>query len=77
MNWQEKKYWKLRASLEELLRVEDEDVTKNPLLNEFLDIFAKLALNYQTHGAEAMYEQTKFEMLKEKGVAILHPKKKP
>jgi len=76
MTLEQKKYWKLRAALEELLRVEEEDVAVNPLLEEFLDIFARVALSYQVHGAKSMFEQTKMEILKKRGIAILKPRGK-
>lgn len=76
MTLEERKYWKIRAALEELLRVEEEDIFANPVLEEFLDVASKIALAYQVRGATSMLEQTRAEMLEAKGISMLKPRPK-
>jgi hypothetical protein len=73
----EKKYWKIRAALEELLHVTDADVEKNPDLRDWLHCSAQLALKFQTEGADAVFDQSKSRHLQDLGIAILRPLKKP
>lgn len=73
----EKRYWKIRAVFEELLRVTDEDIEKNPDLRDWLHCSAQIALKYQTDGSDAIFDQSKARHLKDLGVTILKPKPKP
>jgi hypothetical protein len=75
MTDREKKYWKIRTALEQLLRVEDDDVKVSPLLEEFLDVTAKIILLYQVDGAIKVLHKGRTEQLERMGVAILKPKK--
>jgi hypothetical protein len=61
----EKKYWRIRAALEEFLHISEEQVAQNKDVQDFLDIMAKKVL-----------AAGKDKQLEEMGIAILRPKPK-
>jgi len=72
----EKKYWRIRAALEEFLHISEEQVAQNKDVQDFLDIMAKVAFRFQTEGAEKVLAAGKDKQLEEMGIAILRPKPK-
>ena len=73
---EEKTYWRVHAALQELLRVTDEDVDKNPHLKQLLHAVANVARMYRTHGAEAILQDNRTKVLADLGVPTLRPRKK-
>lgn len=73
----EKKYWKIRAAFEELFHVTDEDVAKNPDLRDYLHCATQVAMQFQSEGADKMFDRSKARHLQDLGVTILRPPVKP
>lgn len=76
MTEDEKSYWRIHAALQEILRVTDEDVEKNPLLKQLLHSVTFVARQYRVHGAEAVRQDTRDRTLTEMGIPVIKPKKK-
>lgn len=76
LSTKEARYWRLRASLQELLGVSDEDIERNPDLKNFLDIVSNVALIYKEKGADYILEQNRRKDLEATGVIFLDSKRK-
>ena len=73
---QEKEYFRIRAAVQEIFRVTDDDVDNDPPLRQMLHVMANLALIYRTKGAAECRLQNRAKMLEEAGIKMLKPKLK-
>ena len=77
MTEEEKSYWRIYASLQELLRVTDEDVANNPDLRQLIEAFTNVARVYRAQGPETVRIERHLRRLEETGIPVIRPKKPP
>ena len=76
MKPEEAKFWRLKAAMQELLNVTDEDVCSNPDLERFLTVTANIALIYKEKGATFVLDLNKQKALEALGVPVLANRRK-
>ena len=72
----EKTFWRIYASLQELLRVTDEDISKNPDLKQLLTSVSNVGLLYRKNSADSILVDQRMRDLAERGIPTIGPKKK-
>lgn len=77
MTEDEKSYWRVYAALQELLRVTDEDVEKNPELRQLIEAFASVARLYRIQGPDTLRLERHYKNLEDMGVSVIRPKRTP
>jgi hypothetical protein len=76
MTENEKLFWRVYASLQELFRVSDEDIEKNSDLKDLLLVVTKVVCLYRRHGADKIYSDHRLRKLEAMGIKVLKPKAK-
>ena len=71
----EKSYWRIYAAIQELIRVTDEDVDKNPELRKLIHAVANVARLYRTHGADEILNEQHTQKLESMGIPVIKPKR--
>jgi len=71
MKPREAMFWRIRAALQELTNVTDEEVERNQELKHFLNVSANIVLTYKERGADFVAEDFRRKELEDLGVAIL------
>ena len=77
MTDEEKSYWRVYAAIQELLRVSDEDIEKNPELRKLIHAVSNVARLYRTHGPDAIRDEQHFKKLEQHGIPVIKPKPRP
>lgn len=73
----EKRFWRIRAGLQEMFSISDEQDEKYPEIKSFLNLCANLALSFKEKGADSIMLENHRDALEAMGVRVLKPRKKP
>lgn len=73
----EKSYWRIYAALQEIMRVSDEDIERDPELKQLIHAVSNVAIIYRMHGASSVLIDRKMKRLEELGIPVIKPKNRP